>query len=625
MRGVKSAAVAGSSHEPRRGRRGAAPGACPWQVAAGRDALLLVACSVAALVVPAGARAGVLWSAPADISSAAVDVDAPRIAVDVAGDGVAVWYQSIGVRDVIESAARSAVGGWSGPVQAASGSDAYGPEVALDGRGDATAVWYEFDGNEDVVDAATRTAGGTWSAPQQLSVPSVLGGGADEPQLAVDANGDAVAVWYQFDGINYVIEAARLPAGGTWSAPQQLSGPGGDAYGPHVAIDAHGIATAIWYRYSGGVPPGVVQAATGSAGGGWTPPQALSSAAQDSSEPQVASDPSGDVIAVWTSFNGSADVIEAASLPAGGGWSAVSQVSSGGNADAPQVAINGQGTATAVWDSSDGVNSLVQAATRQAGGGWSAPAAISLAGQDAGDPQVGADASGDVAAVWYRFNGLADVIETATRPAGSGWSASQQLSGGDAYQPQIALTAPGQATAVWYLTNGASAVIQASSTTTAGSGGAGGGGTGGGGTGGGAGGLGAGSKDAPVITSLHLHPTTFRPARSTTGRSTTGASRSTGTRVSFRDSTAATTTFTVLALRFSRCTPARQRRRECVVRGRRVGSFMHRDRVGSNRFHFSGRLGRRTLAPGRYWLVASPRDSMGRTGAARTVDFRIIH
>jgi hypothetical protein len=451
-------------------------------------------------------------------------------------------------------------------------------------------------------------------------VALVPGGGAEEPQLAVNANGDAVAVWYQFDGINDVIEAASLPAGGTWSAPQRLSMPGGDCYGPHVAIDANGAATVVWYRYNGGVPPGIVQAATRSAGGVWTMPQSLSTAPQDSSEPQVASDPRGDVTAVWSSFNGSTDVIEAATLPAGGGWSSAYQLSTGGDADAPQVAIDGQGTATAVWewDSSDGLSALVQAATQAAGGNWSVPAAISLAGQDAGEPQIAADAAGDVAAVWYRFNGLADVIEAATRPAGGSWSASEQLSGGDAYQPQIALWASGKAAAVWYLANGSSAVIQASSTSTAG-GGTGGGGTGGGGAGGGGGGAGAGGRNAPAISSLHVRPSRFRAARSGTR-----GTRNTGTTVSFRDSTAARTTFSVLTLRFSRCAPPRPRSRRCVTRGRLVGTFIHRDHVGSNRFHFSGRLGRRTLPPGRYRFVASPRDSLGRTGAARTVDFRII-
>lgn len=598
-----------------------------WRVL-GRNAVRrvpvrLVGCAVAALVWAASARAAAVWLAPADISSASVDVDVPRVALDASGDAVAVWYQSIGLRDVIESATRPAGGGWSAPVEVASGSNAYGPRVRVDARGDATVVWYQFDGNQDVVEAASRPAGGSWSAPQQLSVPLVTGGDADEPALAVDPNGDAVAVWYQSDGTNDVIMAASRPAGGSWSPPVEVSAAGGDAYGAEVAIDSSGDASAVWYRYNGGVPPGIVQAATLPAGGIWSAPRNLSTGADDSSEPQVASDPSGNVTAVWSSYNGSTDLIEAARRPLGGSWSAPQQISAGGaDADAPQVAIDGQGMATAVWDSLDGTNFVVQAAATAQGGGWSAPVGLSVASVDAGEPQVAADALGDVVAVWYRFNGLGDVIEAATSPAGGRWSASEQLSGSDAYQPQIALAPQGQATAVWYLSTGNAAAIQASSTTTPVSQTPGGGTSGGtAGQGGGAGGLGAGGfgvPGAPVISSLRVRPHAFEATRR-------GKVAKTGTTVSYRDSTAATTTFTILALPPNqRCTAAQRRRRQCVTRGRQVGGFVHRDHGGTNLFHFSGRLGRRTLPPGRYRLVASPRDRVGRIGAARTVDFRII-
>src|ERR687887_89007 len=57
----------------------------------------------------------------------------------------------------------------------------------------------------------------------------------------------------------------------------------------------------------------------------------------------------------------------------------------GGPSDSPppQVATDAAGDATAVWQGVDGANLVIQAATRPAGGGWSAPARISTAGQNA--------------------------------------------------------------------------------------------------------------------------------------------------------------------------------------------------------------------------------------------------
>jgi hypothetical protein len=54
-----------------------------------------------------------------------------------------------------------------------------------------------------------------------------------------------------------------------------------------------------------------------------------------------------------------------------------------------------------------------------------------------------------------------------------------------------------------------------------------------------------------------------------------------------------------------------------------VGSFRRADRAGTNRFHFTGRVGRHRLKPGRYRLKAVPRFG-GRNGRAATKGFRII-
>jgi hypothetical protein len=50
---------------------------------------------------------------------------------------------------------------------------------------------------------------------------------------------------------------------------------------------------------------------------------------------------------------------------------------------------------------------------------------------------------------------------------------------------------------------------------------------------------------------------------------------------------------------------------------------MHSDAAGKNSFHFSGRLGRHTLLPGRYRLDATPRAD-GKTGKTVSAAFRIL-
>ena len=121
-----------------------------------------------------------------------------------------------------------------------------------------------------------------------------------------------------------------------------------------------------------------------------------------------------------------------------------------------------------------------------------------------------------------------------------------------------------------------------------------------------------GIRAAPALTHLKLTPAAFRAARS--GASI--ARHATGTTISYWVSAASTTTFTV--------------KREAVnMRGERRfiplhGSFTHRDAVGTNRFHFTGRVGGRALAPGSYRLIATPKNATGNVGHPRQTLFRIV-
>jgi hypothetical protein len=77
-----------------------------------------------------------------------------------------------------------------------------------------------------------RAAGGAWQAPVDLSAASADARG---PQVAVDAQGNAVAVWFRLDATNYVVQAAgydaagpllralSIPATGTVGQPLALS------------------------------------------------------------------------------------------------------------------------------------------------------------------------------------------------------------------------------------------------------------------------------------------------------------------------------------------------------------------------------------------------------------------
>jgi subtilisin family serine protease len=116
-----------------------------------------------------------------------------------------------------------------------------------------------------------------------------------------------------------------------------------------------------------------------------------------------------------------------------------------------------------------------------------------------------------------------------------------------------------------------------------------------------------------VISGLTISPRAFVAAGGSTRGRGVGLA---GATVSYSDSEPAVAKFTVVALRSGiegpehTCAPPAHFQRGAG--GRRciyylvLDSFARHDRVGRNRFHFSGRLRGRTLAPGRYRLEAVP-------------------
>jgi hypothetical protein len=336
---------------------------------------------------------------------------------------------------------------WSPPqTLSAAGRDGWGPQVAVGREGTAIAVWFRRDGVSSRVQASIRPPGQPWSSPSALSAP---GQDAFDPQVAIGADGMAVAAWRSWDGSHYRVQASTRPASGSWSAPSTLSAAGADAWDPQVTVGDKGAAVVVWGRSAGITSQ--VQAST-RAKGAWSAPTTLSTGVGDARDPQVALGSNGTAVAVWSRSDGSAYRVQASSRGGNGSWSSPVNLSgAGADAEDPQVAVGSDGAATVVWRGWDGSNERVQTALRSAAGAWSTPAFLSPAGRDGHDPQVSVDANGITTAVWARWDGSSDRVQTASRAKAGTWSAPKTLSTGglDANAPQVAAGANGAATALW--------------------------------------------------------------------------------------------------------------------------------------------------------------------------------
>ena len=167
----------------------------------------------------------------------------------------------------------------------------------------------------------------------------------------------------------------------------------------------------------------------------------ISDAGQDGFEPDVAVDPSGNVIAVWTRSDGSNFRIQYSTRTATGAWAAPTTISDPGqSASNPDAAIDNSGNAIVAWSRTDGTNIRIQAAYRPFGGSFAAPVTISDPGFDATKPAIDFDNSGKALITWQRFDGSNLRVQSTTRTAGTGGTYANEATlsqgGQDAFNPQ---------------------------------------------------------------------------------------------------------------------------------------------------------------------------------------------
>ena len=253
--------------------------------------------------------------------------------------------------------------------------------------------------------------GASWSEPVDLSAK---GENAKEPQLAADGAGNVVAVWTRLEGTDTIAQAAFRSSGGVWTAPDELSEAGGDAKEPQIAVDPGGGAVAVWSRTVGSVA--TVQAAEMAPGGNWLEALDLSGAGEDATEPDVAL-AGGRAIAVWSLGSaGPYTSIESRERPNGGGWQPPQDLTQPGLTQTvvtPHVVIDPHGNAEAAWARSSASPTVIDGRTKPAGGAWTGIDELSELGFSSLEPQIAVGATGDGAAIWSRENGANMIVQAA--------------------------------------------------------------------------------------------------------------------------------------------------------------------------------------------------------------------
>lgn len=301
-------------------------------------------------------------------------------------------------------------GTW-GPVVTISGGDlasamnANNPVVAIDAAGSAVAAWQQATGTRNAVWGNSADASGTWSTAATIDLPS--GGNAQPPRVAMTPNGSALAVFGQPSSgtvaVGVGLAGARF-AGGTWGAAQTLVNGDVDTISKwETGLAADGSAVTTFLQTDAIMPR--VRAARSSTSNVWGGPVILDVAGGD--QPKVTIAANGHATAVWIKSMGPLVSQLWASRDVGAGWTAASMITTGtAPASGIEVTADAVGNVIAAWAQSvsSGYNAVRSARLDDATGAWSMPVTLSDGVRQASGAKPSVNAKGDAVVIWYEDN-----------------------------------------------------------------------------------------------------------------------------------------------------------------------------------------------------------------------------
>jgi hypothetical protein len=287
--------------------------------------------------------------------------------------------------------------------------DAGNPQIAIDGGGNAIAVFWQHEGGQVSIVANRYVNGTGWGTAAAIEADGT--GGAGAPQIAMDAAGNAVAVWAWSAAsgppYNFSVWANRYTVGSGWegAGPIDAINTSTPNANPHVALDGAGNAIAVWHRPDGSWDS--IWSSRYVAGIGWGAPVLIETDNTNSArDARVAFDTGGNAMAVWIQSDGVRNNVLANRYTAGVGWGSAVLIETDdtGPAQEPRIVFDGSGNATAVWSHRNvaGFSTRIRANRWNAATGWGASVLIDNTPSSARVPQIGVDGLGNVIAVWQQ-------------------------------------------------------------------------------------------------------------------------------------------------------------------------------------------------------------------------------
>lgn len=330
------------------------------------------------------------------------------------------------------------------------------PQIAVDNDGNALAVWQQHDGTRYNIWANYYDADKGWGTATLIETNN--SGDATLPQVAFDTNGNAFCVWEQFDGTYYDIWVNRFDATAGWGIAYKIENNNTNAGSPQIAFDAFGNAIAVWHQDDGSFYS--IWANHYDVITGWGNAALIeNSHTGHAGMPQIAVDANGDAFVVWEQNTSTSLQIWSNHFNLTTGWgTAVSIGNNNGMALTPKIKSDNMGNAFAIWDQYNGSRSDIWSNRYDAVTGWGT--AVLIENNDSGGAsisEIAVDTNSNALAIWMQDDGTRPNIWANYYDAATGWGSATLVetdNAGNAGLPQVAFDNTGIALAVWEQSDG---------------------------------------------------------------------------------------------------------------------------------------------------------------------------
>lgn len=269
-----------------------------------------------------------------------------------------------------------------------------------------------------------------WTSPVDVSASTLE---LDQGHVALDANGNAFAVWVQGNGTTNVVTVSRFNAvTALWETPVTLSD--NNSYLPQLSVSPDGNAIVIWQHQDSDLEYLKVEYAAYN-NGSWTTAAKIDSTHPDDENeilPSVSINNVGTALAVWQAGGEPGNVIRAGKYDfATDTWSQIQDLSSVGvnSRERAMVSSNTQGTAIAVWEIRDTINNEFRIeSSKYYSGSWHSVEIVATSSTlHQLNPDVAIDNIGNACVTWSEWDPSTYAFSINVANRTSSWSLPEVL------------------------------------------------------------------------------------------------------------------------------------------------------------------------------------------------------